>query len=70
MILVFFEEKANAIFRSKKEKNLAAQSCREAKSLQLCAAGIFNFGPFRVALDLRVDVVNVGQRNPPAKSST
>ena len=69
MILVFFKEKANAIFRSKKEKNLAAQSCREAKNLQLCAAGIFNFGPFRVALDLRVDVVNVGQ-NPPAKSST
>jgi len=49
---VFFKEKANAIFRSKKEKNLAAQSCREAKNLQLCVAGIFNFGPFRVALDL------------------
>jgi len=56
-----FRRKANAIFRSKKEKNPATQSCREAKNLQLCAAGFFNFGPFRVALDLRVDVVNVGQ---------
>jgi len=49
--LVFFEEKANAIFRSKKEK---------------IAAGIFYFGPFRVALDLRVDVVNeIRQPNHP-----
>jgi len=64
--LVFFEEKANAIFRSKKEKISAAQSCREAKNLQLCAAGIFYFGPFRVALDLRVDVVNeIRQPNHP-----
>jgi len=64
--LVFFEEKANAIFRSKKERNPAAQSCREAKNLQLCVAGIFYFGPFRVALDLRVDAVNeIHQPNHP-----
>ena len=52
--LVFFEEKANDIFRSKKEKNPAAQSCREAKNLQLCAAGIFYFGPFRVVQIIHV----------------
>ena len=58
MRLVSFEEKANAIFRSKKEKNLATQSCREAKNIQLSAGGIFCFGPCRVALDLRVIVLD------------
>jgi len=49
--LVFFDEKANAIFKLKKEKIPATQSCR-AKNLQLCVARILYFGPCRVALDL------------------
>ena len=66
MRLVFFKEKANAIFRLKKKKNPDAQSCREAKNLQLCAARIFYFGPCQVALDLQVDVINeIRQPNHP-----